>query len=350
MKIQNFKRQRVIVLTWKFVIDKFVLDNFWSQNIRDFAKKMKVFAIYVILCVCACSSVAITITYVRNPHDNKWKIAEDIETSQPSKETDDEPVGISFQRKLIPIKEPRIGRTFQTFRVPLEPDAEILPAHYTGVKSPGVDHMELKHADSQTVPKTESPRNFEQTGTQRSSENQESDSLTGERRERQKTSSFEKSQKNDTPRKTKKTQREETGGEKKRHEERENEETEQIGSKKGGNDEEKGRSQDRKVAGYRNVFHKDEYNKNHDFYENDDHGGHSKKHGKYREKYVASEGAFNKGGARDSGFDEAELREQGISGDSQAAGETKAHETRNGHDGFFKNFHGFREAGSQKRR
>lgn len=30
----------------------------------------------------------------------------------------------------------------------LEPDAEMLPAHYTGVKSPGVDHMELVMADA----------------------------------------------------------------------------------------------------------------------------------------------------------------------------------------------------------
>lgn len=290
---------------------------------------MKVSTVFIALCVYACSSVAITITHVDNPHGSTWKISKDIGTSQRSEETDDEPVGISFQKKLIPIKEPRIGKNFQTLRMPLEPDAEILPAYYTGIKPPGVDHMELRHADTRIVPKIES--------------NQESDSLTGE-----------KSQKDDTLRKTKKTQREETGGQKKLHKERENDsnkETKQIGSKEGGNNNEKDRSQvDRKVAGYRNVYHKDEYKKDHDFYENDDHGGHSKKHGKYREKYVANEGAFNKGSARDSSFDEAERREQGISGDSRAGEETKAHETRNGRDGFFKNFHGFREAGSQERR
>ncbi|XP_043507897.1 uncharacterized protein LOC122527619 [Frieseomelitta varia] len=297
--------------------------------------------VYVALCVYAYSSVAITITHVDNPY--MWKISEDIETSQRSKETDDEPVGISFQKKLIPIREPRIGKNFQTLRMPLEPDAEILPAHYTGIKPPGVDHMELRHADTRIVPKIESLKTFEQAETQRPSEHQESDSLTGE-----------KSQKDDTLRKTTKTQREETGGEKKPHEGRKNEsnkQTEQIGSKEGNNNKEKDRGQvDRKVAGYRNIYHKDEYKKDHDFYDNDDHGGHSKKHGNYREKYVASEGAFNKGSARDSGFDEAELREQGISGESRAGEETKAHETRNGRDGFFKNFHGFREAGSQKRR
>lgn len=304
---------------------------------------MKVSTVYVALCVYAYSSVAITITHADNPHDSTWKISEDIGTDQRSKETDDEPVEISFQKKLIPIKEPRISNNFQTLRMPLEPDAEILPAHYTGIKPPGVDHMELRHADTRIVPKIESLKNFGQADTQRPSENQESDSLIGE-----------KSQKDDTLRKTKKTQREETGREKKLHEGRgndSNKETEQIGSKEGDNKKEKDRSQvNRKVAGYRNVYHKDEYKKDHDFYENDDDGGHSKKHGKYREKYVAREGAFNKGSARDSGFDEGELRKQGISGDSRAGEETKAHETWNGHDGFFKNFHGFREAGSQKRR
>ncbi|KAK9307016.1 hypothetical protein QLX08_002472 [Tetragonisca angustula] len=304
---------------------------------------MKVSTLYVALCAYAYSSVAITITHVDNPHGSTWKISEDIETSQRSKEIDDEPVGISFQKKLIPIKEPRIGKNFQTLRIPLEPDAEILPAHYTGIKPPGVDHMELRHTDTRIVSKIESPKNFEQADTQRPSEHQESDSSTGE-----------KYQKDDTLRKTTKTQREETDGERKLHEGRENDsnkETEQIGSKGEDNNKEKDRGQvDRKVAGYRNIYHKDEYKKDHDFYENDDHGGRSKKHGKYREKYVASEGAFNKGSARDSGFDGAELRGQGISGESRAGEGTEAHETRNGHDGFFKNFHGFREAGSQKRR
>ncbi|KAK1128574.1 hypothetical protein K0M31_003032 [Melipona bicolor] len=307
---------------------------------------MKVSTVCVVLCVYACSSVAIRTRHADDPRGSTWEISEDVETSQRSKETDDEPVEISFQKKLIPIKEPRIDKNFQPLRMPLEPDAEILPAHYTGVKPPGVDHMELRHADTRIDPKIESLKNFEQADTQRSSENQE--------RQRQKISSFEKSQKDDTLRKTRKTQREETGGEKKLHEGREKDstkETEQIGSEEGDNNKERDRSQmDRKVAGYRNVYHKDEYEKDHDFYENDDHDDRSKKHGKYREKSVASEGAFNKDRARDSGFDEAQLREQGISGDSRAGGETKAHETRNGHDGFFKNFHGFREAGSQKRR
>ncbi|XP_063993326.1 uncharacterized protein LOC135170996 [Diachasmimorpha longicaudata] len=32
--------------------------------------------------------------------------------------------------------------------LPIEPEAEMLPAHYTGVKSPGVDHMELVITDA----------------------------------------------------------------------------------------------------------------------------------------------------------------------------------------------------------
>lgn len=83
------------------------------------------------------------------------------------------------------------------FRMPLEPDAEILPAHYTGVKPPGVDHMELKHADSQisqTVPKIESLKKIEQAGNQQVSKNQESASVTGEKGY-QKASSFEKAYK-----------------------------------------------------------------------------------------------------------------------------------------------------------
>lgn len=288
-------------------------------------------------CIYVYSTIIISITQADKLHHDVWERYESksIEKKQAFKESDDEPFyRTSFQKMLIPIKEPRVDKNFRMFRMPLEPDAEILPAHYTGVKPPGVDHMELKHADSQisqTVPKIESLKKFEQAGNQQLSKNQESASVTGEKGY-QKASSFEKAYKGDSLKKKEKTRYIEAGGKKKVHENRENnsgQRAEQIGSKKGGKHKKKDSSQvDHKAAGYRNVYHKDEYKKNHDFYDNDDHGGHSKEHGRYKEKYVTIEGKFKKGDAHDFSFDESELRKRKISGNSQAGGETKGHKAR----------------------
>lgn len=46
---------------------------------------------------------------------------------------------------------PRKNKPFARLPLVPEPDAEMLPAHYTGVKPPGVDHMEMRSADSESL-------------------------------------------------------------------------------------------------------------------------------------------------------------------------------------------------------
>lgn len=262
-------------------------------------------------------------------------------------EIDDLSRGNVYEKKLIPIKSPRVNpRRFLTQTLPLEPDAEVLPAHYTGVKPPGVDHMELKYAESQVAkasPKVQVSKSSKGEDTEQASRNHESESQS--KSGHQKVNSFEKSQKGDQLKTKQRTEYTESGGKKKTHSDRDNNsryEKEQANKEEEANYQKKGAANvDRKAAGFHDVYHKDEYNKNHDFYDNDDHGGHSKKHGRYKEKHIAIEGTFKKGDSGDTGFDETELHKEGIARNSQVEGESKGHDARRGYDGFFENFQRF---------
>ncbi|XP_076231310.1 uncharacterized protein LOC143177323 [Calliopsis andreniformis] len=260
-----------------------------------------------------------------------------------------------YERKLIPIMSPRVNpRRLPTRPLPLEPDAELLPAHYTGVKSPGVDHMELKYAESQILkasPKAKaSSKSSEGRSVEEESRGQESE-IESSKTGRQRVGSFEKGQKGDQLKTKQKTEYTEAGGKKRKHSDRDNNsryEKEQATRERGASYRKKGSGNvDRKAAGFHNVYHKDEYNRDHDFYDNDDQGGHLKKHGRYKEKHVAIEGTFKKGNDRDSGFDEAELHKEGVARKSQVEGESKGHDARRGYDGFFENFQGFAKQGGR---
>nr|XP_012145730.1 PREDICTED: uncharacterized protein LOC105663118 [Megachile rotundata] len=209
-------------------------------------------SIYAILYVCVHLTRGRDISvFVINPgvHDLKAIGTEEIEDA------------FGFMgKKLIPIKEPRASKILAP---PLEPDAEMLPAHYEGVKPPGVDHMELKYAETK-----DAKVSVDQSNDQSAKLNKKKGNV---KTEHEKVVSVEKGQKGEDVTQKKKTEHVEGGGEKR------------VKDARGG------------TTGYRNVYHKDEYNKNHDFYDNDDHGGHTKHHGRYNERHVATEGSFKNG-------------------------------------------------------
>lgn len=285
-------------------------------------------AVYAVLCVCVGSTVTRA-----------------IYASHAFRETrgDDLPDGSGYEKRLIPIRPPRVGMKRLT-TLPLEPDAEMLPAHYTGVKPPGVDHMELKYAESQVlkaasiiqVPgKSSQDKDTRQTSVNQNSEIEASDGG------HQRVGSFEKGQKGDRLTKKHRTEYAEDGGKRKTHSDRDNDsghEEERAGRRGGESHRRKNSGNvDHKATGYRNVYHKDEYNRDHDFYDNDDHGGHLKKHGRYNEKHIATEGTFKKGDGTDSSLDGAELHKEGIARSSRVEGESKGHDARRGYSGFFEN-------------
>ncbi|XP_076628011.1 uncharacterized protein LOC143345100 [Colletes latitarsis] len=291
------------------------------------------YVVYAILCIYVRSTIQIDVTDDDDDDDDDGGNDPEIDARQDFRGTSREefPPEPVFERKLIPIKSPRMQKFVM---LPLEPDAEILPAHYTSVKPPGVDHMEYKYAETQileAIPTIQLSGKTDQSG--------------GTINQTKRVVTIEKGQEGDDRKEKKKTRYTEAAGKKKTHFERDNDsksEEKQAGGQAGSvygryNDD----NVNRKAAGFRNVYHKDEYKKDHDFYDNDDHGGHSKKHGRYNEKHIAVEGTFKKGDNKGSRFDEAELRKEGTTKNSRAEQESKGHHARRGYDEFFKNFQGF---------
>ncbi|XP_078037636.1 uncharacterized protein LOC144470420 [Augochlora pura] len=250
-----------------------------------------------------------------------------------------------YAPRLIPIKTPRVDK--QLVALPLEPEAEMLPAHYTGVKPPGVDHMELKYAESQVLkvePKQRSSGSSSQRGGAR-----QSGSLQEARR--QKTTSTEKARKGDRSKDRRKIESVENGGRKKSHSSEKNSSGQNVGTAGGeaGSSDQKKKSEylDSKAGGYRNVYRKDEFNRDHDFYDNDHKGGHLKKHGRYEEKHVAREGKYEDGAAGNVNVGGAATGKKGARKNSRAEQESKGRVADRGYDGFFKNFQGFAKQISQ---
>ncbi|XP_076387637.1 uncharacterized protein LOC105663118 [Megachile rotundata] len=237
-------------------------------------------SIYAILYVCVHLTRGRDISvFVINPgvHDLKAIGTEEIEDA------------FGFMgKKLIPIKEPRASKILAP---PLEPDAEMLPAHYEGVKPPGVDHMELKYAETK-----DAKVSVDQSNDQSAKLNKKKGNV---KTEHEKVVSVEKGQKGEDVTQKKKTEHVEGGGEKRVKDARggsSKQYAEEGKSEDGASHKVKSNDKvDRVATGYRNVYHKDEYNKNHDFYDNDDHGGHTKHHGRYNERHVATEGSFKNG-------------------------------------------------------
>lgn len=75
-----------------------------------------------------------------------------------------------------------------------------------------------------------------------------------------------------------------------------------LGIKGGQYAEKKQHKKGSKTAGYHNVFHKDEYKKDHIFYDDADHSGDFEKYGHVREQHAQDEGDVVKGGHNASGM------------------------------------------------
>lgn len=212
----------------------------------------------------------------------------------------------------------------------IEPEAEMLPAGYRGVKSPGVTHMELAFAKPQTKPSgrksarsrasVTNNRRFGKSGgfnrdddAHYAASKHETRVATDDRG----TNShdvLEVGAKGDTREENEKTEYTEVSGANKNHSENEDRaksHKEEVVKKKGATYEiGDGRENARNTAGYRNVYHKDEFNKDADFYSNGRQGGHFEKHGRYGEKHAAAEGEYVKGKTNGSRFVEVEANEQ----------------------------------------
>ncbi|XP_028047473.1 uncharacterized protein LOC105835911 [Monomorium pharaonis] len=287
------------------------------------------YAAYAVLCVCAHPSrdrpneMYISSSRSFNPKSTAngfekqlsatelFKIFEDSEDF----EEEEEPStmrAIVTRAKTRPVLLPLI----------IEPEAEMLPAGYRGVKPPGVTHMELAFLKPQISPSGRksatlraSTPDDENSGkssefnrdndahyaatkhkTQAASDDHANDSLTV----------VEVGSKGDTRKQNEMAEYREVSGVSKSHSENENRaknHKEEVVKKKEatyetGDDHEKARN----TAGYSNVYHKDEFKKDADFYNNGHQGGHFEKHGRYDERHAAAKGKYAKGRSNGSRF------------------------------------------------
>ncbi|XP_066999902.2 uncharacterized protein [Anabrus simplex] len=99
-----------------------------------------------------------------------------------------------------------------------------------------------------------------------------------------------------------------------------------------------------KTTGFHNVYHKDEYKKDHSFYDEANNSAHQDKHGEFEAKHAAAQGGFRKGGRQDAAYDVGEKGKKGSYDKGEHFDEEKGFEGREGHDGY----HGHKEEFSKK--
>lgn len=111
--------------------------------------------------------------------------------------------------------------------------------------------------------------------------------------------------------------------------------------------QEKSHDKGSKTTGYHKVFHKDEYKKDHTFYDKADQRGFFNKYGDFEAKKVANEGASKKGAHHDSGFKEIQHGAKGESDKGRFIGENEGYKGAKGFERFFKNYQDFAEKGGK---
>lgn len=103
-----------------------------------------------------------------------------------------------------------------------------------------------------------------------------------------------------------------------------------------------------KTTGYHKVLHKDDYNKQHKFYDKADKSGNFNKHGDYDAKFDNSQGHYAKGGHKDSGYENDQYGEKGISDKGSFEDVAKGFRKANGNEGFFQDYAGFSKKGGKE--
>lgn len=204
-----------------------------------------------------------------------------------------------------------------------EPEAEMLPPGYKGVKPPGVSHMELVFAGSQagrsdrrrSATARASPTDddgfdaYHAAASEREALAIARDDRGGDRRV-----VFEAGATGDAEKQSERSERVESSGEAKSYSEDENRAEERAGTVAVKKDVtyEAGHNRGgaRNVAGYRNVYHRDETKKDTDFYDSGRQGGRFKKRGRYGERFAAAEGAYGSGADDDSGMVKTETNKR----------------------------------------
>lgn len=152
---------------------------------------------------------------------------------------------------------------------------------------------------------------------------------------------YEKGEKGQHEKEGEQKKYEEKGGQKNAHhdsaENYEENHSEAKGSK-GGNFEESGyHKKGQKTTGFHKVYHKDEYKKDHTFYDEKDHKGSFQKYGNGHNGFNKETGGFHKGGHHESGYRDANAAKKGFLDRGRAAVEAKGHKAEEGAESYYNN-------------
>lgn len=100
--------------------------------------------------------------------------------------------------------------------------------------------------------------------------------------------------------------------------------------------EKEGHKKGHKTRGYHNKFLKDEYHREHKFYDNYHKKGSFKKHGDYSNKYGAREGGHKRGGNKHSSYSHDEYGKKGHHNRGHYEDENQGRNSKRGHDKYYK--------------
>lgn len=106
-------------------------------------------------------------------------------------------------------------------------------------------------------------------------------------------------------------------------------------SKGGSFGEKKHHKKGSKTTGYHNVFHKDEYKKDHTFYDDSDHKGNFYKYGDEKKWHNADEGKLVKGGHDQHGYHEQHKGKKGDYAKGHHESEDEGYDKKHGYDHHF---------------
>lgn len=117
------------------------------------------------------------------------------------------------------------------------------------------------------------------------------------------------------------------------------------GYKGGNHGHKKHASKGEEVTGYHKVFHKDEFKKDHDFYDVADNSGHFKKHGYQKEKHGSSKGAHRKGGHHKAGYNKGDFGKAGFHAKVNTDKSDHSHSVDEGNESHYKHGKNFANKG-----
>lgn len=117
------------------------------------------------------------------------------------------------------------------------------------------------------------------------------------------------------------------------------------GHKGGSFSENKGHKKGHKTTGFHNVYHKDEYKKEHKFYDDAHNNGHFDKNGAFDANHHSAQGGHAQGAKHDSAYHNDSFGKKGFSDKGQVSESEKGNANKAGEEGYYNNYKDYANKG-----